>query len=1243
MRLRRLGYALLVLLALVGVAAAAAKWYLASGRVTPRVAARLQEFFKQSVLVAAADVGLGVGSELHGVQVFESAEHGLEGPWLRVTDLDADVSALDLLTGSAEPSRLRLGGVEVHLRFDRDGRLLTALPRLAKSEGALPIIQLDGGTLTLAQDGRAPMVVHGIQGTLTPSDNGLSIAGTVADNFWGAWTVGGSVESAAGTVELLLDTPRADVTAAQLTALPFVSPDVWQEVVVEGATPVHLTLRLAPGVANSTRYRVEVQPTNAHVQVRAVDLDAREAGGTVVVEDKLVTLADVRGHTADGTISVSGTLDFRPSPTVLDLAVAVERVRLHALPRAWKLPDALDGRLTGSAKLKLTLTKPSLHTEGEGSGVVDQLTVLGFPAPGKAKLSLHAAPGGFRFREPPGRCGAAPIAAPALAVLVLLAMPPATDEAAAAAPTPSRTTGKALDLLMQGTTLFSRKLTDGAATVLRVLRRFNQPPPPGEAPTYLEANFALNDVDLAELVQRLKLTLPFTLTGRLSVRVQAAFPVDTASDVKTYRFQGEADLPRLNLAGFATTNVHSRLRYAEGVLVLEELRGETSGAGKPGSFAGTARYQVAPAGDLTATLKLDRVPLDAAFMQLPGANGAGTLSGNVRFRAPGDRLRDATAWEVAGVARSERLSAFGLTLTDASATLTVARGTASLKDLQGTIYRGTVAGSVALPLKAGAEGDVALRLADVDAAALARDVAVIPFRLEGRVSGSVNGKFIALAADKPRGITADVELTAPSLRLQGVPIERVRGSVAYRGGAGSYRLEGELAGGTFKVEGPLPPRPVAAPPPLNPPSPGRVDLRDVRLGRLLGSLFPGGDIGTLRGVLDASLSYRFESPNFWPVGVGRFTLSNVRWRDAPIAERIQGELRLGPDGIRLDDVSGPLGGGELRLRAGYRFGRGARSYAALELYHVEAARLLAPFGDMADLVEGPIDATLRLSGAGEWRGEGQVVLTRGHVLGVEVGEWRVPFELSVIPGVVGQLAVRDSSAQIAQGRALGRATLTWAASRRLEGTLRFFDAELRSVLGRDSAAGGYAAGRLTGRLDFAAEDLRSVEDLSATFDATLGQAQVLEMPVLRQVVPFVGLTGGAASTRFQGGEVRGRLARGVFRFQRFSLTSPLLQLILEGNVTLAGRLDLDVTTGTGNLGFSGPGLRLLGLRLPAIGPLPFTLLTEASAYLQHRLVHLRITGTVRNPIVQVEPKLLLTEEAVRFFLSRPGLSSPFAP
>jgi translocation and assembly module TamB len=1364
---RRLLLALAVLLVLVGTAFGAAKLYLASGRVTGQVQTRLQDMLGVPVEVGGADVGLTGDSSLVKLRVYEPESGSVSRPWLEADGVQADVSALGLL-GGATPRQVRVRNADVLLRFDPKGRLLTKMPTPKGGAGAMPEVLLDGGTLTLAQEGHPePMVIHGIHADLISGPGGFTLKGTIDDPYWGHWEAGGSLDTAEGAVRLELDSPPMKVTQEKLLDLPFVPAKVWQEFMAEGTTPVKFVLSFKAG-APGVHYRVDLRPEDTTVEIPSIDLKATEASGGVVVEDEAVSLKDVKGRFAGGSLAVpGGDLDFRPTPALLKLRVEAQGVAISELPKSWGLHNTnpllrrLDGHLDGHADLRIAVGGggPTRTDGSKGEGVVQGKFGGGVLT---VKLGMHGQGKRLRFNAPGGQAGVA-----RFAPLVVAAFQegPADGGASGSLPFP-------LDLLPETASAIARGVDRGTSAALRGLRRMTQPLPPGEQPTYVDVNLSVKDADLAKAAQQFGVKLPFPLAGKVSFNVQAGIPVDSARDVKLYRATGTAELKDFDIAGFQVSSARARVRLAGGVLTLEELRGETPAPRRPGrdaepagSFSGTARCQISPPGDLTASLTVDRVPLDAALARLPGAgrDSEGAGSGDVKLRAPADRLRDPAALEAGGSLRSDRLRVYGLTLRDTSAALSAERGVTrvsdfktdlegapvtgsgdvrlsgqypyraqlalargdlallsrlapdfrppvtpagsfsvsadlggtlrplaftavgtaggkdvvveglrvddlslrwaaagdrvKLTDVKARLYGGEVAGSAEVPVRASAPGGADLRVEGVDARALSQGVPGFPARLEGKVSGAVKGTLTAAAGGRPRALTSEIDLTARRMRLQGIPAERVKGTVTYRGGTGSYRLDGEVLGGTFKVEGDLKRRAEApaAPAPPQPPEPrepqgpglsseGILQLRNILIGRLADA-FRLPALAPLRGRLDLTLPFRVDEATGRPTGRGTFTVTGLRWRDATLGDVVRGEVRLTPRGVELGNVTGSFPDGVLRLSAGVGYGRYGRDYLRLELDHVEAAHLLAPFGVPADAVTGPVSLRLRTGGAGDYNGAGELVLTRGRVFGVEVAEWRLPFDFTYIRGDGGQLNVRDGTAAVAQGRALTRATLTWGYGTRLDGEVRFFDAEVRGLGNPGGELGNtFGAGRITGRLTFSADDLRSADDLTATLDATLRQAQATGFPVLQQLIPFLPL-GGSAST-FTSGDIRGRLARGVFRLQRLTLANNNYSLFAEGNVTLQGRLDLLVVARTGGLGANSRGLALLGLRLPAVGPVPLGLIVDATAFLQNQVVRLRVNGTVRNPTVRVDLTGLLTQEAVRFFLGSTNLpisSIPSAP
>ncbi len=97
---------------------------------------------------------------------------------------------------------------------------------------------------------------------------------------------------------------------------------------------------------------------------------------------------------------------------------------------------------------------------------------------------------------------------------------------------------------------------------------------------------------------------------------------------------------------------------------------------------------------------------------------------------------------------------------------------------------------------------------------------------------------------------------------------------------------------------------------------------------------------------------------------------------------------------------------------------------------------------------------------------------------------------------------------------------------------------------------------------------------------------------------------------------------------------------MERASSTAGRLNLDMIAATNRIGVSPALLRLLNVKLPAIGPVPLTLVVQVADALSNQSVHLHVTGTTRSPSVQVQPLATLTDEAARFFIGRMNIPTP---
>jgi hypothetical protein len=518
--------------------------------------------------------------------------------------------------------------------------------------------------------------------------------------------------------------------------------------------------------------------------------------------------------------------------------------------------------------------------------------------------------------------------------------------------------------------------------------------------------------------------------------------------------------------------------------------------------------------------------------------------------------------------------------------------------------------------------------------ALQKSLPAIPFPLEGTASGTVKAELPASTPGKERPVTAKVDLKAPRLRVRGLPTERLQGTIEYKAKAPDYRFEGDSLGGKFHLDGEFPldaPR-QAAPPQPPPPKEGHFRMEGVQLSRLGEVLGHATALRSLRGTANLELIFRHEGADAWPVGEGRLVIDRLRWDQVEWSDRLQSDIILNRREVRFRNLAGRLADGRLGGQWTYNLEYPDRSWFNLALDQAQAARLLAPWPALSSQMEGPLDARLRGTLGREWSGTGLLALGRGRVFGLTVTEGRIPLDFFFVPQRGrGQLEVRDVTAQAAAGRVTGQASFAWDVGNRLDGTLRFTGLQLQTLLHELGSLNQAGSGRVTGRIGFSGTDLRSLNDLTANVEASFQQTQTMSIPVLSQVAPFI--PGLSSSSMFTSGDLRGRLAGGIFRIQRLGLQSSLMQLLVEGTFNTQGRLNLDVTANTG-LRVNPSLIGFLARRIPVAGPIPVGLILEASTVLAPRLIHLRVTGTFRSPSIQVEPIALLTQEAVIFFLGR---------
>jgi hypothetical protein len=280
-------------------------------------------------------------------------------------------------------------------------------------------------------------------------------------------------------------------------------------------------------------------------------------------------------------------------------------------------------------------------------------------------------------------------------------------------------------------------------------------------------------------------------------------------------------------------------------------------------------------------------------------------------------------------------------------------------------------------------------------------------------------------------------------------------------------------------------------------------------------------------------------------------------------------------------------------------------------------------------------ANLRLRGTlgREWFGSGEFFLARGKIQRLDAIDVRLPYSWRFYPSEGrGSVNIACGVGQIARGRVTGRATLSYGGALSVDSWLDFTGVDAQAMVQQASSSSVLGHGSVNGRLLIKGRNVRSANDLTGSLQAKLGRNQGLGFPGLQQIAPFIGLT---PSFTFNQGQLNATIARGALQIRQLSLTGNSAQVFAEGRVTFSGRLDLTVYAKTGQLGIvDSTRLGLLARKLPLAGPTPVTLITQASRILSNRVVYLEVTGSVRSPVVRIQPLRTLSTFAMRFFLEQ---------
>ena len=339
-----------------------------------------------------------------------------------------------------------------------------------------------------------------------------------------------------------------------------------------------------------------------------------------------------------------------------------------------------------------------------------------------------------------------------------------------------------------------------------------------------------------------------------------------------------------------------------------------------------------------------------------------------------------------------------------------------------------------------------------------------------------------------------------------------------------------------------------------------------------------------------------------------------------------------PDAWWVDPIGGEALGGPVSgsVRARTPAVGPPRIGIDLRIDRAVLARVAAFLPSLAPLLDG--FGTFQLSGtlADVFQANIDVAVAQARLAGLPLSELRAPAVLVVTPGSgTGSLRIPRLSARIAGGEVRGDLLFRLGDDQSFNANLQLASLELETLTRIASTTSQPASGRITGRVTLAGPNPAEPERFRGRVNLDLSDASLVQIPVFREIDRFLGSASGGI---FEDGDLVGVVANRNLMVESLTLAGRLAQVHGTGTVGFDGRLNLEMLVNTNQiipqtgqaLVVLIPGLReVVGLRRLATA--------RIATFLGNRLLKLRVTGTVRNPSVAIDPTISVPETAVGFF------------
>ncbi|WP_161604704.1 AsmA-like C-terminal region-containing protein [Roseiconus nitratireducens] len=501
-------------------------------------------------------------------------------------------------------------------------------------------------------------------------------------------------------------------------------------------------------------------------------------------------------------------------------------------------------------------------------------------------------------------------------------------------------------------------------------------------------------------------------------------------------------------------------------------------------------------------------------------------------------------------------------------------------------------------------------------------------------TGILDGGFRVTSIADLESLSGEAWLASKQLSVKRVPMQINRATIAVDCGELRVDANGSLVSGDFDAQasGSLPQLAdffaTKSPPIAKVPLTAEVSLTGLRAETLVRVLGMPREAQSLTAILSAHCTRDSAAWDGRYVCTASASVENLGWNRQGLSQRISAETVLHPDRLELTGIRGRFAEAALSGSGEVMFDRSPVGRFDLSATHINLRRASSPFGVKG--VSGTGSVLVRGRIGSEISGKLDVTIDNLAAAGVAVRKAVIPVDWSYRPaGGLARWKCRAGTVSIGGGSLLIASEGSYSSGVTSTSSVRVENIDLTKLM-RNGSVG---SGTVSGTANIRTRNARAAEDLVGSFAMEMKNIQAMQIPVLDQLPKMITLSPPVPGRGQDGGTVHGRIAGGLVHLDEVAIHQSNVQLMVSGNATMSGRLDLDVVASTESTSPTDQLVSLLDSPVMLAAPAPVALVVKANELLKDRVVRVHVGGTADRPTLRLQPGKQLSQDAVRFFLS----------